>query len=542
MLDPEKNVRWRKRRVIYNNDGDDVFDIQSSGKDICEDFLDVRSSQLIGSHVDSIFYCTCAAGLAFTHNTKEGHFINQGWPKRLVELCGRDDLQIQIDFCRKNGLEIFWSLRMNDAHDAYPAGSRRWASEGWHLSPFKLNHPEYLMGKPGDWEKYEAISFTSPRKAWTLLDYGFEEVRNHIFKLIAEVCRGYAVDGIELDFLRSPVFFTPTLDEKPVQQEHLDVMTELMQHIRDMSEDVGSRRGAPLLIAIRVPTSFEFSRKIGLDVENWLKDDVVDILIPATEIPSPLSTSFKNVVDTGHKYGVPVYPCVSCYFWNLWAWLDLGLDITWRGQESWIQAKRSGRIKSSSAIVRDWAGAVKAIRGAAMNIWDSNADGIYLFNFFPHLFSKYEVFSEIGDPHKLANLDKIYGIEYCEHRIASTSEEDVNVVLHFPVGENLQSDRPLKFQLYLLGIKPEELVTLRFNNNVVETHGNLRTVTSGIYLEHSLNSTYIKHGDNSINILLKEPDTPSLWVSLLIPVSREPESLVEPTNPELAPRTKPGSS
>ena len=61
---------------------------------------------------------------------------------------GTDPLEVMIDFCRKNNLEIFWGMRMNDTHDtSNPLLRPRW----------KVDHPDYLMGtedrppKRGGW-------------------------------------------------------------------------------------------------------------------------------------------------------------------------------------------------------------------------------------------------------------------------------------------------------------------------------------------------------------------------------------------------------
>jgi hypothetical protein len=94
-------------------------------------------------------------------------------------------------------MEVFWSLRMNDGHDSYPPGARRW---DYGLAPFKRDHPEFLVGEPDD----------SDSGPWTALDYSFKEVRDHVFSIIAEVAHNYDLDGIEMDFLRHYPYFCPT--------------------------------------------------------------------------------------------------------------------------------------------------------------------------------------------------------------------------------------------------------------------------------------------------------------------------------------------
>ena len=120
--------------------------LNRSGGELSDDFLDARSRPLRGTQVDSLWYSTCFSGLTFSHQTRVGDFYGSEVPQELVDLYGRDNLQIQTDFCHANGLEAFWSLRMNDTHDAYPEGIRTAFRE---LAPFKRDHQHCIMGQPG---------------------------------------------------------------------------------------------------------------------------------------------------------------------------------------------------------------------------------------------------------------------------------------------------------------------------------------------------------------------------------------------------------
>ena len=135
MDEQRQQARWRRRRIIYNNDGDDALEARSgvehehdvaeslavrASGDLVQDFLDARSTPLIGSQVDSNWYASCMAGLTFSHHTKLGGFYGKEIPLELVENYGRDALQVQLDFSREHGMEAVWALRMNDCHDAFP--------------------------------------------------------------------------------------------------------------------------------------------------------------------------------------------------------------------------------------------------------------------------------------------------------------------------------------------------------------------------------------------------------------------------------------
>jgi len=98
MNDSRKAARWRKRRIIFNNDGDDVYEAKTQRDiewgmltrkgELIDDYLRARTSPLVGSHVDTVFYSSCVTGLTFSHNTQVGRFLNQGIPKELIDKYG----------------------------------------------------------------------------------------------------------------------------------------------------------------------------------------------------------------------------------------------------------------------------------------------------------------------------------------------------------------------------------------------------------------------------------------------------------------------
>ncbi len=66
MNENRKAARWRRRRIIYNNDGDDVVEVKNrhdahwqvtrrSGGELIDDFLEARTTSLLDTQVDSIW-------------------------------------------------------------------------------------------------------------------------------------------------------------------------------------------------------------------------------------------------------------------------------------------------------------------------------------------------------------------------------------------------------------------------------------------------------------------------------------------------------
>ena len=364
-----KKAAHRQRRVIFNNDGNEP--VYYCKEATAPALLECRTTALVGTHVDSIFYCTWSSGFGmFTHNTKVGEvFTCKANPPGAANKTGfstnktadfieqgTDPLKIMVDFCKKHGIEIFWSMRMNDTHDAWGG----WYSE--YLFPkLKREHPEWLVASKAK---------RSRHGGWSAVDFGRPEIRDLAFRYVQEVCQDYDVDGVELDFFRHPVFFKCHAMGQDCGPEECAMMTDMLRRIRRMTEEVGLKRGRPILVGVRVLDSVEANRAIGLDVAGWLEEGLVDLMAVSGYFRlSPWETS----VELGHKHGVPVYPCLS--------------ESRMRGQP--------GKLRQSLA----------SYRARAMNVWAGGADGVYLFNSFN---PKSPLWSELGDPGKLATMDKLY--------------------------------------------------------------------------------------------------------------------------------------
>ena len=50
--------------------------------------------------------------------------------------------------------------------------------------------------------------------------------------------------------------------------------------IRKLTDEIGTRRGRPLLVAAIVPDNLQLATNVGLDVRTWVREDLVDILVP----------------------------------------------------------------------------------------------------------------------------------------------------------------------------------------------------------------------------------------------------------------------
>jgi hypothetical protein len=377
-----KALARRRRRIIFNDDGDDVWhpDAQTP-----EGFIGVRLKHMLDTQADTLFYCTTQSFNYFTHNTKvgevfvkrEGPFANNNMQTLLDQ--GTDPLKLAIEFAHAHGIEAIWTLRMNDIHDAFtPPLWPQW----------KTDHPGALLGKAEDWG---ANPPGSQARWWSGVDFTCEDVRKRIIELIEEVARNYDVDGIDLDWLRHPIHFPETIRGEAVKQEAVDLLTALVRDIRSTLSRVEQERGRAILLATRVPITVAQGRHIGTDIETWMKAGLVDfVTIGGGYVPFSMPTA--EVATLCRQYDVPVYPCVSAS----------GMT------------RRAPFGKGQLYGIEGW-------RATAANAFAQGADGISLFNLFPaprndaHNELVRRAFSELGDPATLVGKDKLFVLDNEAH-------------------------------------------------------------------------------------------------------------------------------
>lgn len=360
-----KQAAHNKRRIIYNNDGCDWLDNRVKPPLTVEKFLKRRTTALINSQVDSIFYCTGVFN-AYTHKSTvseqmgyNGLAEEQRVFAKLLNEAGYDTLQAIVDFGHKHNKEVIWSMRMNDTHDS--SKDRPWMWTKWKKDNLHLLMAEKYTSFPYGWDP-------RPSWPWSAVDYEKQQVRDKVLEILTDVCSRYDIDGVELDFFRFPVFFKPQLYGQPVTQQHCDMMTDLVKKVRVMTENVSLKRGRPLLVAVRVPDSFGYAKEMGLDVVNWLDNDLVDIIIGGGTIQ--LQT-WDKLVAAVKKYDVPVYACFE-----------------------------DSMVPYSGLSVQEQC---EYWRAAALEAWRAGVDGVYTFNMFN---PNHPMLDEIGDPNLLEKLPR----------------------------------------------------------------------------------------------------------------------------------------
>ena len=298
----------KKRGIIYNNDGNDAYKaydnypgaFDTSGLDgttiNTDNFLKTRSYGLENTQVGSVFYCTGV----FNSYTHESSGITdtrvRDWSNRLKEFTGKDSLETMVDYVHSLDKEIFWSMRMNDTHD--------YKYEENELDPWKQAHMDLLM-----YRKAEApwMAFGSGR--WSSVDYTLTPVRQVVYDILKDTITRYDVDGLELDFSRWPIFFKEVTEGYDIYPENLERMNNLIRMVRDLTEKISIERGKPILLAIYVPDSIDFCKAVGLDIEKWLEEDLVDIVSICSHIGA--FQSWEDGIAEYADYDVQVYAALD---------------------------------------------------------------------------------------------------------------------------------------------------------------------------------------------------------------------------------------
>ena len=366
----------RRRLIIWDDDGCDMTHYPYQRPDLAKQPVSVRNFELVfleateNTKADVIGYSGTMGFGYFTSlrtggdvNTNRFADANEPWRNAVNEFAamGKDAMDMATDFARRNGKEIFLSLRFNDNHDNdHPAIM---------LSPFKKDNPEVMVGHG------HKVRCCGPNAA----DFAQAKVREFVKKYMRGYMENYAFDGIEFDFFRHPQLFRTVAMGGHATAEELATMTQLMKDFRAMADEVGRKRGRPFVLCARVPDSFDYCRAIGVDLDAWLRVGALDFLVVGGYFQlEPWWETAKKV----HGYGV------KCY---------ASLDETRIGR---MVQRQNGRMLPGRNDTSCWIARIAAAMASGM-------DGVNLFNieYFGHENQRYIMSHDIRD---LDGIDKTY--------------------------------------------------------------------------------------------------------------------------------------
>ena len=174
-------------------------------------------------------------------------------------LSGGDLVETFVKRCRRKGLAPFVSLRMNDPHgkefvDGFTGDDiAEIPSLACHcVNRFYREHPEYRIGPEVDIAHWGA----------RVLSWIHPEVREWMLGYVREVCEGYDIDGLELDFMRHFNYFRPG---EANREQRAAIMTDFVSRTRE-ALDRSTRPGRRRWLCARAPSCAEMLADLGLDL------------------------------------------------------------------------------------------------------------------------------------------------------------------------------------------------------------------------------------------------------------------------------------
>lgn len=332
------------------------------------EFLMRRTIPLLGTQFSTILYNSVTGGFPIIQHRDSKIGIPEldeiGQPMRDAGLC---PLQMTVEFAHANGKEVFYTFRVNSLHDGFASGTH-WIE----ANTFKRDNPELMMDAEGGQRK---------RFGWTALDYEQGKTRETVLAFLGEILTNYDVDGLDIDFMRFPYLFKNTYRGEPCTPAQRDLLTTFMRDIRELSEREGLRRGRPILVNVRVADSVRYNLDHGIDVEAWLREDLVDTVSLGGIMH--LQT-YEDALAELRKYGKPLYASIE-------------------NPVGAAEARGNDRGSQPVSIRRT----PEATRARAMEAWGAGADGIYFLNYW-FMRDNAMPARQIGSAETLVGTDKDY--------------------------------------------------------------------------------------------------------------------------------------
>ena len=271
----------KQRMFAFNSDGGAAAIAHIKGE-VTREIVCHELDELEETAVTDFFWCPIVGGNVFIYPTQVGERMGDNirdWDKvhpyyreqgramsdnlrQLIER-GDDPIKMLSARAKKHGIRFWLTCRMNEIHE----DDDRFMVV---RSLFKEKHPELLHG-----ENYHPEAVYASKKGYSYAwDYGKAPVREHFLALFHEWLQ-YEIDGIELDFCRSPCLFPPGKE-----QEGMPLLTDFVTKLRAAARETAKHRDHEIKLAIRVPPSLDRCHAAGIDVKTWIDLGLVDVVTP----------------------------------------------------------------------------------------------------------------------------------------------------------------------------------------------------------------------------------------------------------------------
>jgi hypothetical protein len=376
--------------VMYNNDGDISYpspDPVVATQILNEQFGSFANTPVktvmygIGSGSDILHYPTQVANNFGWRTTSVDN--SPAWSQRvnngkIYAQIGFDPIRVVGEKVKSMGKNFVPSYRMNDDHFVtnpldYPLTGQFWID----------NQDKTIGSSPVAGYDYS-----------NLLSYAYEEVRNYRLAVINESIDRYSdiMDGYELDFNRVQIFFAPG-----TAQANAHYMTDIVEHVRNRLNQVEVETGRQQHLFVRVPPALDNNAWSGLDVNSWMENNLVDVVIPSVLQTMSHDVPIGDFLPTAYEHGVQVAP-------SIYPRTNFGWEFQPNPTATTYSGPSNGRV-ASPALAR---GAVAGYRAIG-------ADGFQMYNYGLPEGGSYKEFWEataeaMDSDSPTAGKDRVYAV------------------------------------------------------------------------------------------------------------------------------------
>ena len=416
----------RKPRLIYDNDARHHL-LYRYGPPLTDYLLRQPVDEILGTSVDTLFYgfiskqaspYKSSAGLYWDWSVGEREQVmwwRAGENLKQVLNNGQDPLKIVIDKAHDNGIQVLTWLY-------------------WE-PPLDLN------------------------SQWKYSDHADLEVVKNRLETVEEALEKYGFDGIGLNYYVPETVFSAEVGSPSLAPNNASALTDFVIKVRSLLDSIGKNSQKDLALVAKVHPDIDQNIKVGLEIDKWLEQGLIDMVIPSE--PHPNDTTQSSLLDTNPM-------------------LD-NLVNKAKKNGAWIYGNVPGALYDD----REYSTTIEMYRAAATNHLVSGVDGIYLSSLsWPHGPSEYQILRELGYPELYSRKPKHYFLGHSPAEITEDSpikqlpvnlEEGVAAEINLFVGDDLEKAKldidveNIKLIVRILQVCPEDKLSFSFNGNPLDT-------------------------------------------------------------------------
>jgi len=279
--------------VIKNEDNEHVFMCPKQVEVSERGLIDYVDFMTHGQALTHLFFCACGQRASFDSSAWEpiwygmdekdydGGTNTHPWKAsaKWFHDNGIDPYRVMVRRARENGVSPWMSMRMNDIHFVTSDKLSRTTS-------FWRNHPKFRI--------YPDEKAMGSKRPWTdfTLDFAHKEVRDYSFAMARELLTRYDCDGLELDFLRC----IPCLRYEHAEED-AHFLTEFVRRVKKAADRTATDRDHPVGLAVRVPQNLRCAHQLGMEVETWVEERLVDIVVLSGESTANFELDYQKMAS-----------------------------------------------------------------------------------------------------------------------------------------------------------------------------------------------------------------------------------------------------